>query len=80
MDTIGSFEAKTHLSSLLERVAKGEIIQITKRGVPIAKLVPVDRKQSQELATLAAEIRHNRREITLGGLKIRDLIGDGRRY
>jgi prevent-host-death family protein len=35
-------EAKTHLSRLLERVAKGEDIVIARAGIPIAKLVPLD--------------------------------------
>ena len=34
-------EAKTHLSRLLDRVAKGEDIVIAKAGVPVARLVPV---------------------------------------
>ena len=38
---IGAFEAKSRLANLLERVAKGEEITITKRGHPVAKLVPV---------------------------------------
>ena len=41
MDTIGAFEAKTHLSSPLDRVAKGERITITKHGMPVAELVPI---------------------------------------
>ena len=40
MKTIGTFEAKTHLSELLARVSKGESIRITRRGIPVAKLVP----------------------------------------
>ena len=36
--TVGSYEAKTHLSALLERVARGETITITKHGVPVATL------------------------------------------
>ena len=38
MVNVGSFDAKTHLPALLKRVSKGEPIQITRRGVPIAKL------------------------------------------
>jgi prevent-host-death family protein len=38
---IGAFDAKTHLSSLLERVASGESFTITKRGMPIAELRPL---------------------------------------
>ncbi|MGH9914009.1 MAG: type II toxin-antitoxin system Phd/YefM family antitoxin, partial [Pyrinomonadaceae bacterium] len=32
MKTVGAFEAKTHLSNLLDRVSKGEIITITRHG------------------------------------------------
>jgi prevent-host-death family protein len=35
------YEAKTHLSQLIDRVAKGEEILIAKSGVPLAKLVPL---------------------------------------
>lgn len=37
-------EAKTHLSRLLERVAAGERITISKAGSPIADLVPHQRR------------------------------------
>jgi prevent-host-death family protein len=39
---IGAFEAKTHLSELLEQVRKGAVFFITKRGHPIAELRPVN--------------------------------------
>ena len=38
---IGSFEAKTRLSELLERVGRGEVYVITKRGRPVAELRPL---------------------------------------
>lgn len=38
---IGAFEAKTHLSHLLERVAQGERFVITRHGKPVAELQPV---------------------------------------
>ena len=41
MDTIGPFEAKTHLSSLADRVANGQRFTITKHGMPVAELVLV---------------------------------------
>jgi prevent-host-death family protein len=41
MKTIGTFEAKTHLSALLERVERGEEITITRHGRAVARLVPV---------------------------------------
>ena len=40
MREVGAFEAKTHLSALLDAVAAGEEIVITKRGTPVARLVP----------------------------------------
>ena len=39
-------EAKTHLSRLLQRVAAGEEITIARSGVPVARLVPVERTKS----------------------------------
>ncbi len=36
MDTVGAFEAKTHLSDLLDRVERGERFTITRHGKPVA--------------------------------------------
>lgn len=47
MTTVGAFEAKTNLSKLLEKVIKGEIIVITKHGVPIARLIPIAETSTQ---------------------------------
>lgn len=41
MKTVGASEAKTHLARLLEEVAAGETITITKRGRPVARLPPL---------------------------------------
>ena len=41
METVGAFEAKTHLAELLDRVGRGETIIITRHGVPAARLVPI---------------------------------------
>ena len=49
MQSVGSLAAKTHFAALLERVAKGESIQITRRGVPFAKLVPVGVSEQKDL-------------------------------
>jgi prevent-host-death family protein len=79
-NTIGAYEAKTHFSELLERVALGEELTITKHGTPVAKLVPVKKKSTPAERRAAIEAmleaaKHN----TLGGLKIKDLIAEGRR-
>ncbi|MDO8613270.1 MAG: type II toxin-antitoxin system prevent-host-death family antitoxin, partial [Dehalococcoidia bacterium] len=41
MKQIGVYEAKTHLPRLLDEVARGESITITRHGRPVARLVPV---------------------------------------
>jgi prevent-host-death family protein len=38
---IGAFQAKTHLSELLEKVERGQVFRITRRGKPVAELRPV---------------------------------------
>ena len=47
MNAVNVHEAKTNLSKLLRRVVAGEEITITKRGVPIARLIPVSRKAAR---------------------------------
>ena len=80
MKTVGAFDAKTHLNELLQRASKGETIQITRRGIPVAKLSPPDSIQKEDARSLAASIRRLRRGATLGKLSIRELIDEGRRY
>jgi prevent-host-death family protein len=81
METIGAFEAKTHLSALLERVAHGERFTISRHGKPVARLVPIEpddlasrRAAVARLKTFAKE--HN---LTLGGIDWRELRDEGRR-
>jgi len=78
MTTVGAFNAKTHLNELLRRVSEGETIRITRRGVPIADLVPVGRENKTNLRDLAGEIRQARRGARLGKITIRELIDEGR--
>jgi prevent-host-death family protein len=40
MAKVTAFEAKTRFAELLERVAKGEEVVITRYGKPIASLIP----------------------------------------
>jgi prevent-host-death family protein len=80
MTSVGAFEAKTHLNELLQRASKGETIRITRRGVPIAKLVPPDDGEKEDARNLVEAIRQLRKGTTLGNITIRELIDDGRRY
>lgn len=54
-NSVGAFEAKTHFSQLIERVRHGEEIFITRRGKPVAKLVPPDDYASLEAAKEAVQ-------------------------
>jgi prevent-host-death family protein len=80
MREVGAFEAKTKLGQLLDQVEHGEEIVITRRGKPVARLTSVvlgfDREKARRAA---AGIREMRKGVTLGGLKIKDLINEGRR-
>ena len=80
MTSVGAFEAKTHLNELLQRASKGETIRITRRGVPVAKLVPPDDGEKEDARNLVEAIRQLRTGATLGDITIRELIDDGRRY
>ena len=108
MQTVGAYEAKTHLPKLLEQVAMGEAITITKHGVPVALLTPIPHvvesnvdvdvalmsiaplgvltqragrlNRNQDLASIVADLRALKREISLGGLTIRELMEEGRRF
>lgn len=81
MRTVGSYEAKTHLPRLLDEVAKGETITITKHGVPVARLVPPEGAERRDVAEVIEAIRELRKRVKpLDGLTIRELIDEGRRY
>jgi len=77
---VGAYQAKTHLSELLEKVEAGEEITITKHGAPIAKLVPIKKEASAEERVAAIQrIQILGRGLSLGGLKIKELVSEGRR-
>ncbi len=79
METVGAYEAKTHLPKLLERVTKGERITITKHGVPVAVLQPFDPAKNIDTDSIIAELRRFREKNKLSGLSIREMIEEGRR-
>lgn len=78
--SIGAFDAKTHFSELLERVAGGDEITITRHGSPVARLVPIRRKatQSERKAAIDA-IRALSKGNRLRGIRVKDLKEEGRR-
>ena len=81
METIGAFEAKTHLGNLLDRVAKGEKITITRHGVPAALLVPIGpSEQKLSHKEIVEGMRDLRKRVKPGNMSVRDMVNEGRRY
>jgi len=81
MEMIGAFEAKTHLSALLDRVANGEKITITRHGVPVALLVPVGQgEQKLSHKEILDGMLELRKRIKPGKMSVRDMVNEGRRY
>ena len=79
MRRIGAYEAKTHLPRLLDEVARGEIITITKHGVPVAVLGPPSTRSSTAAADVITGLRAFRKQHQLREVTIRELIDEGRR-
>lgn len=79
MESIGAFEAKTHLSSLLERVSGGESIVITRHGSPIAKLVPFS-EEPKEIRKVIKDIHQIRASLPrIAHNQLRKMIEEGRK-
>jgi prevent-host-death family protein len=79
--SIGAFEAKTHLSDLLDRVARGEKITITRHGVPAALLVPVTETAPKLTHQEIVEgMRALRKRVKLGKMSVQEMVREGRRF
>jgi prevent-host-death family protein len=78
MRRVGSYEAKTHLPRLLDEVAGGATITITKHGVPVAVLVPPASSGTTSVREAADGLRAFRARHQLRGVSIRELIEEGR--
>ena len=77
MSQVGVYEAKTHLPRLLEKVASGERITITRHGRSVAVLQPVEGSGSS-VSDVINEIKQFRRGKTLQGTSVREMIEEGR--
>ncbi len=84
MREVGTLEARNSLSSLLERVEKGEEITITRHGKAVARLVPPTRSEEQKAKAreAARAIIEMRKDVKPDpdGLTARDYVEMGRRY
>ena len=78
MITVGAFEAKTHLSALLDKVAAGEEVVITKHGKPVARLVGARAIDRERVNQAFEKLRALRKGTTLGELSWKRLRDEGR--
>lgn len=80
MREVGAFEAKNKLGTLLDWVANGEEVLITRHGKAVARLVPATPTFDRAKARQAARgLLQASRGVTLGGrVKIKDLVSEGR--
>lgn len=83
MGAAAVYDEDSRLSDILDRVEQGGEVTITRRGTPVAKLVPLEPRppERDERAIREALQRMDElsKRMSLGGLKTRDLIDEGRR-
>ena len=80
MRSVGAYEAKTHLSRLLEEAENGHRVAITRNGHPVAVLGPAPSGRQVDRGQAIEELRAFRRGITTGGESIRRMREEGRRF
>ena len=79
MKKIGLFEAKVHFSELVEEVFHGEVVQITKHGIPVARLMPISERSHSSIIQASEEILKLRQSSSLKGISVKALKETGRR-
>jgi len=77
-NTVSAFDAKTHLSQLLHEVEKGRAITITRRGRPVARLVPATEENVASMDDILTELSTIRERVK-GSCDIKELINEGRK-
>jgi len=79
---IGAFEAKTHFSQIIQKVENGADFIVTKRGKPVAKIIPYEQEKKmtrKEAVEALIEMRKLYRG-TPGDFNVREAIEEGRKY
>ena len=77
MSEIGAYEAKIHLSKLLNRVEKGERFVITRYGRAVAELTPVGKRDEKSTRRAIGDLCSFRNELARRGVRMRDLLHKG---
>ena len=78
---IGAFEAKTHFSQIINEVERGADYVVTKRGKPVAKIIPFEQKPEMTRQEAFEKLKEMRKLFRgePGSFNIREAIEDGRR-
>ena len=78
---MGANEAKTHLPRLLDRVARGESLTITRQGRPVARLVPVEDDQPSRSRRAARRIFERRKRLKRASLsELLETVHEGHQF
>jgi prevent-host-death family protein len=80
MVSIGITEAKTKFSALLNRAQRGQQILITRRGKPVARLMPIETTRKGQRSVAMERLRELRKGTALGNLNWREVRDAGRKY
>ncbi len=80
MGSVGSYEAKTRLPELLKRSERGERITITRHGKPIAVLLSARSSRKRDVRAAIEGLRDFRSRHTLDGMKLNEMIEEGRKF
>jgi len=64
MTTFATVEAKSHFSEMIERASKGEEIVITKRGLPVVKVVAYEKTAKEEIETFLSKMADFRASLS----------------
>ena len=78
--TIGIFEAKTHFSTLMERVENGESITITKHGRQVAQISPVKARDPEKAVQALERFLANQKPTKPSGMTWKELRDEGRKW
>ena len=78
--SIGAFEAKTHFSQIIEKAESGEDFIITRRGKPVAKIIPFEQKKEMTFKEAVEKLIEFRKLYRgePGSFNIREAIEEGR--
>ena len=78
MESVGIYEARTRLSELIDKVSEGKEVTITRHGVPVARIVPVDGEKKIAIRDAIAAMEEFGRGKSLRGLSLKKMIEEGR--